>query len=94
MRPSRCWSRLSRHRLAQSRQAHPIHARHDLQDDHGDIEFGPDGEWKEPRILTIQYQGVNGNDLAQFEKPGVQVILDPPAYKTGTLKYPYTTASK
>ena len=60
----------------------------------GDIKFGADGEWAEPRILTIQYQGVKGNDLEQFSKPGVQVILDPPAYKTGTLKYPYSTASK
>jgi len=60
----------------------------------GDIKFGADGEWAEPRILTIQYQGVKGRDLEQFSKPGVQVILDPPAYKTGTLKYPYSTASK
>ncbi len=60
----------------------------------GDIKFGPDGEWAEPRILTIQYQGVKGNDLAQFQKAGVQVILDPPAYKTGNLQYPYSTARK
>jgi branched-chain amino acid transport system substrate-binding protein len=60
----------------------------------GDIKFGPDGEWAEPRILTIQYQGVQGNDLAQFEKPGVQVILDPPAFKTGSLKYPYSMDRK
>ena len=60
----------------------------------GDIKFGPDGERDEPRILTIQYQGVKGNDLAQFESPGVQVILDPPAYKSGTLKYPYSEARK
>jgi len=60
----------------------------------GDIKFGADGEWAEPRILTIQYQGVKGGDLEQFSKPGVQVILDPPAYKTGTLKYPYSAASK
>jgi branched-chain amino acid transport system substrate-binding protein len=60
----------------------------------GDIKFGPDGEWAEPRILTIQYQGVKGNDLEQFSKPGVQVILDPSAYKTGTLKYPYTFGGK
>jgi branched-chain amino acid transport system substrate-binding protein len=60
----------------------------------GDIKFGPDGEWAEPRILTIQYQGVKGNDLEQFSKPGVQVILDPPAYKTGTLKYPYKFGGK
>ena len=60
----------------------------------GDIKFGPDGEWAEPRILTIQYQGVKGNDLEQFSKPGVQVILDPPAYKTGTLQYPYKFGGK
>ena len=60
----------------------------------GDIKFGADGEWAEPRILTIQYQDVKGHDLAQFEKPGVQVILDPPAYQTGTLKYPYPIAAK
>ena len=60
----------------------------------GDIKFGPDGEWAEPRILTIQYQGVKGSDLEQFSKPGVQVILDPPAYKTGTLKYPYAFGGK
>lgn len=60
----------------------------------GDIKFGPNGEWAEPRILTIQYQGVKGNDLEQFSKPGVQVILDPPAYKTGTLNYPYSAAEK
>ena len=60
----------------------------------GDIKFGEDGEWLEPRILTIQYQGVKGHDLEQFSHPGVQVILDPPALKTGTLKYPYSNASK
>ena len=59
----------------------------------GDIKFGSDGEWAEPRILTIQFQGVKGNDLVQFERPGVQVILDPPAYKTGALKYPYSSAT-
>jgi branched-chain amino acid transport system substrate-binding protein len=60
----------------------------------GDIKFGPDGEWAEPRILTIQYQGVKGNELDQFSHPGVQVILDPPALKTGALKYPYTFGGK
>jgi len=60
----------------------------------GDIKFGEDGEWAEPRILTIQYQGVKGHDIEQFAKPGIQVILDPPALKTGTLRYPYSAASQ
>jgi branched-chain amino acid transport system substrate-binding protein len=59
---------------------------------YGDIKFGADGEWAKPRILTVQYQGVKGHDMAQFEKPGVQPILDPPDYKTGTLQSPYTMA--
>ena len=61
---------------------------------YGDIAFGPDGEWVKPRILTVQYQGVKGRDLAQFAKPGVQVILDPPELKTKTLKDPDATASQ
>jgi branched-chain amino acid transport system substrate-binding protein len=58
---------------------------------YGDIAFGPDGEWAKARILTVQYQGVKGNDLAQFANPGVQVILDPPELKTGALKYPFAS---
>lgn len=79
--------------LDQDKLAHYMHAT-TFKTIMGDIKFGADGEWAEPRILTIQYQGVKGNDLAQFEKPGVQVILDPPALKTGTLKYPYTFGGK
>jgi len=61
---------------------------------YGDIAFGADGEWVKPRILTVQYQGVKGHDMAQFEQPGVQPILDPPELKTGTLKYPFASASQ
>ncbi|HZA02325.1 MAG TPA: amino acid ABC transporter substrate-binding protein, partial [Hyphomicrobiaceae bacterium] len=41
----------------------------------GDIKFGARGEWAEPRILLIQYQGVVGHDIEQFKQPGKQVIL-------------------
>ena len=47
-----------------------------------------------PRILTVQYQGVKGRDIGPFEKSGVKPILDPPEFKTGTLKYPYSNAPK
>lgn len=60
----------------------------------GDIQFGPDGEQVASRLLTIQYQHVKGHDLAQFTRPGVQVILDPPALKTGTLQFPYSEIAK
>jgi branched-chain amino acid transport system substrate-binding protein len=61
---------------------------------YGDIKFGADGEWAKPRILTVQYQGVKGHDMAQFEQPGVQPILDPPDLKTGKLISPFASASQ
>jgi branched-chain amino acid transport system substrate-binding protein len=54
----------------------------------GDVRFGADGEWEQARLFLVQYQGITGNGLEQFERPGTQVILFPPAYKSGTLQYP------
>ncbi len=56
----------------------------------GDIKFGPDGEWAKPRILTIQYQNIQGHGMAQFTEPGHQVILYPPELQSGKLEYPYS----
>ncbi len=58
----------------------------------GDIKFGANGEWAEPRMLTIQYQHIKGHDIEQFTQSGRQVILDPPQFKTGELQYPYSEA--
>jgi branched-chain amino acid transport system substrate-binding protein len=58
----------------------------------GDIKFAADGEWEKNRTLTIQYQGVQGNDVNQFKQPGKQVILHPSDLKSGTLVEPYTKA--
>jgi branched-chain amino acid transport system substrate-binding protein len=56
----------------------------------GDIRFGPLGERDKAAILTVQYQGIKGNDIAQFKEPGRQVILDPPELRSGTFRYPYS----
>ena len=58
----------------------------------GKIKFGPLGEWDNPRILFDQYQNVVGNDVEQFRKPGRQIILHPPEYKSGNLIYPLAKA--
>lgn len=55
----------------------------------GDIRFGARGEWAEPRILLVQYQGIAGNDVEQFKQPGKQVVLDPLRFKSGDLKVPF-----
>ena len=55
----------------------------------GDVKFGPDGEWAEPRILMTQFQKVNGKELGQFDQPGTQVILYPEKFKSGNLITPF-----
>jgi branched-chain amino acid transport system substrate-binding protein len=58
----------------------------------GDLKFGPIGEWTRSRILTVQYQNIQGNDLGQFREAGKQVILYPPDLKSGDLIYPFAKA--
>jgi branched-chain amino acid transport system substrate-binding protein len=56
----------------------------------GDIKFGKDGEWVEPRLLFVQYRNIVNNDLEQFKRPGTEVIVYPPEYKSGDIEAPYT----
>jgi branched-chain amino acid transport system substrate-binding protein len=58
----------------------------------GDVKFGTDGEWEKSRILYVQYQNVQGNDINQFRQPGKAVILYPRELKSGELIYPYAKA--
>ena len=58
----------------------------------GEVKFGRDGEWQKNRTLTIQFQGIQGNDVNQFKQAGKQVILHPNELKSGTLIEPYTKA--
>jgi branched-chain amino acid transport system substrate-binding protein len=55
----------------------------------GDITFGPNGEWTEPRVLAVQFRGVTGHDVEQFKDAKTEVVLWPPALQTGTLQSPY-----
>jgi branched-chain amino acid transport system substrate-binding protein len=56
---------------------------------YGDIAFGADGEWTEPRMLTVQFRGLQGQGMDQFRKPESHVILQPASYRTGELRYPF-----
>jgi branched-chain amino acid transport system substrate-binding protein len=60
----------------------------------GNIKFGARGEWTEPRLLLIQYRGVQGNDVEQFKQPGKEVIFYPPQFKSGDLKVPFEAAPR
>ena len=60
----------------------------------GDVKFGRDGEWVEPRILFVQYQNVTGNGIEQFRHSGTQIILFPPKLKSGDFIYPYSDVKR
>jgi branched-chain amino acid transport system substrate-binding protein len=60
----------------------------------GDIEFGPNGEWKEARVLQVQFHDVKGSDIEQWKDDSRQTILWPDKYATGKTRYPYTEAKK
>ena len=60
----------------------------------GKVRFAKNGEWSAPRMLTVQYHGVAGNDLEQWMKAGHVTVLAPTAYATGTVQTPYQDNKK
>jgi branched-chain amino acid transport system substrate-binding protein len=55
----------------------------------GKVRFAKNGEWAVPRMLTVQYHSIAGNDLEQWMKPGHVTVLAPASYKTGAVMAPY-----
>jgi branched-chain amino acid transport system substrate-binding protein len=60
----------------------------------GDIKYGSNGEWAEPRVLAVQYHDVEGSGLDQWKSDAKQTILWPAKYATGKAIYPYADAKK
>jgi branched-chain amino acid transport system substrate-binding protein len=60
----------------------------------GDVKFGPNGEWAEPRVLEVQFHGITGHDLDQFRGLDTQTVLYPAELKTGDPKYPFPDARR
>ena len=60
----------------------------------GDIEYGPNGEWAEARVLQVQFHDVEGSGLEQWKSADRQTIVWPDYYATGKMIYPYAEAKK
>ena len=60
----------------------------------GEIAYGKDGEWTQPRTVFSQFQDVQAGNVDQFRDGSKQPILWPPRYKTGTMIYPYAEAKR
>lgn len=58
----------------------------------GDVAFGADGEWREPRVLQVQFQGIIGHDVRQFKEGTRQAVVSPSTLMSGALIYPYALA--
>jgi branched-chain amino acid transport system substrate-binding protein len=58
----------------------------------GDIKFGKFGEWAESRVLQVQFRGIKNNDPTQFKGIETQAVVDPSAYGSAELIYPYEKA--
>lgn len=58
----------------------------------GSIAFGPNGEWVQPRVLAVQFHGIEGHGLEQFEMGKTEKVLWPDSLKSGELRYPYQDA--
>jgi branched-chain amino acid transport system substrate-binding protein len=55
----------------------------------GKVRFAKNGEWSVPRMMTVQYHGIVGNDLEQWKKPGRVTVLTPAPYRTGNVATPF-----
>jgi branched-chain amino acid transport system substrate-binding protein len=55
----------------------------------GKFRFDALGEWAAPRVIMVQFQGVQGSCLDQYLTGHKQVIVYPPQYKDGNLEFPF-----
>jgi branched-chain amino acid transport system substrate-binding protein len=66
--------------------------KNELQTIVGPIRFDALGERAAPAVPLVQFQGIVDKDLDQFRKPGRQVIVSPPQYKSGNAIVPFAKA--
>jgi len=60
----------------------------------GDVKYGPNGEWAQPRVVEVQFHDIKGNDVEQFRTMNTQTVVAPAEYASGKIMYPYTDVKK
>ncbi len=58
----------------------------------GAVKFGVNGEWAEPRVVQVQFQGITGHGVDQFQTGSRQIAVSPPDFASGELRFPYAEA--
>jgi branched-chain amino acid transport system substrate-binding protein len=55
----------------------------------GNVKFGEGGGWARPRVLTVQFQNIERNNISEFKKPNTQAVVYPPEIASASVIYPY-----
>ena len=58
----------------------------------GAVKFGMNGEWAQPRVLQVQFQGITRHGVDQFQTGSRQIVVSPPDFASGELRFPYAEA--
>jgi branched-chain amino acid transport system substrate-binding protein len=58
----------------------------------GDVKFGKNGEWAQPRVLQVQFRNIAGHEPEQFKDGSRQVVVSPNTLASGQLIFPYAEA--
>jgi branched-chain amino acid transport system substrate-binding protein len=60
----------------------------------GKVAFGEGGGWAEPRVLTVQFQNIESNNISEFKKPNTQAVVYPAEIASASFIYPYVRAKR
>jgi len=60
----------------------------------GKVKFGDGGGWAQPRVLTVQFQNIEANNIAEFKRPNTEPVVYPPETASGHVTYPYGNAKR
>jgi branched-chain amino acid transport system substrate-binding protein len=58
----------------------------------GSVTFGVYGEWAQPRVLQVQFQGISGHEVGQFQRGSRQIVVTPSNFASGEVSFPYAAA--
>jgi branched-chain amino acid transport system substrate-binding protein len=60
----------------------------------GQVKFGLGGGWAQPRVLTVQFQNIESNNISEFKKPNTQAVVYPSEAASANVIYPYAKAKR
>jgi branched-chain amino acid transport system substrate-binding protein len=60
----------------------------------GKVTFGEGGGWAQPRVLTVQFQNIESNNISEFKKSNTQAVVYPSEISSASVIYPYPKAKR